>query len=360
MTSHSLTMRRHSLYSAAAVCCLAGVPLLSSSAQIAGADSLARRLTAADVHIRAEAVARLNALPLGQLTPSARRSLVRLLELEATGRAPKSSEPTSGEDETYGEYIIDLTSGVLRLQDPASLHGLVRLGIETAQDVQQFVASFGARSLPLLDDAWRTRENARSSIIATWAFATLVRGPNALRPDDRRRVLRSILAATDEYTIAVAGAARSASLTGLIPVLTDVASRLPKNDIGGERATRAANELAPLRARLGPTVLLDDAADWIAAVCGHEEGKGEGKGEGEDDRGRRSGSESRRRACDELAEQLERARTSLRAGRLSEARAALSAATRTAAAARSSRVFTAPEGAVIHGNLQYLLTRLQL
>jgi hypothetical protein len=336
-----LIVSRPSLLGRVVALVLAAVAFDTRTSVAQDVDVLASRLTMPDVHVRAEAVARLNALPVSALTPAARAAMITLLEQEATGQAPVSPDTAADGDETYDEYIIDLTSGVMRLQDPAGLRGLALLGIQTREDVQQYVASFGVRSLPLLTEAWRLKPNARPSIITTWAFSASLTGPNALTKEDRQTVLAQILSASDEYPIAVASAARSASLVALVPVLADMASPTA-NEVIRSRAEKAITLLTPARAAASPLALLDETAQWLAGFCRTE--------------GSHTG--ARNGTCTSLQNRLANAREHVVAGRTTPAINVLMAAEREAADARSKGALTAAESALIAGNAQYIASRL--
>ncbi len=346
--SRSITLRleRHPAaarlaYVAAIAITLSLTPLSTVRGQTGTADSLAHFLSTPDVHVRAEAVARLTALPLHALSGSTRRALIVLLEQEATSTAPTTGETPAEEDETYGEYIIDLTSGVLRLRDPAALRGLARLGIETSDDAQRFVASYGAQSLPFLDEAWASEEGNRAPVITTWALMLGTTGPGTLRLQDRNRILARLLAATDEQSIAVAHAASLASLTALIPALEDVARRAIDNDIVRARAQQEAAGLAALRATKSPTTVLAETSDWVTAFC--ESGGATG---------------ARHGTCTSLINQLQTVRKHLVAGRVGPATNVLQAIVRKAEAARVAGIFSAPEAALVTGGARYIIGRL--
>jgi hypothetical protein len=305
------------------------------------ADALASRLTTSNIHVRAEAVARLNALPISALTPAARGAMIALLEQEATGQAPVSADTAADVDETYSEYVIDLTSGVMRLQDPAALRGLALLGIQTGRDVQRYVASFGARSLPMLAEAWRLKSDARPSIVTTWALSATLTGPNALSKEDRQQVLASILAASDSYPIAIASAARSGSLVVLMPVLANIAAHTT-DEVISSRAEKAISLLDPQRAGMSPLALFDETAQWVAGFCG---GPGSATG-------------TRNGTCTSLQNRLDNAREHIVAGRVGPAVNVLTAIEREATDARSKGALTAAEAALISDNARYLASRL--
>ncbi len=332
------------------------------------ADSLARALTSTSIHERAEAVARLNTLPEAELSRSARNSLVTLFNAEAMGRAPVDPEPVGAEDETYSEYLVDLTDVVLKLRDPASLPGLARIGIQTSYAAQRYVASFGATALPVLDAAWRTEERARPSIVTTWAFLLAQTGGQSLKAADRGRVIASIVAAVGTYPIAVAAAAEAGPLTSLSPVLADMASHAT-SEIVRRDAREAVNELAPLRAALSSIALLDQTSEWVTAICatGHEEPGGdghEGAGHRSDARAStrndddRDGEQGRSATCERVRGSLAAARVALLANRPELAKLLLRDAAQVAGDARAKGIFSSAEAALIQGNVLDLWSRL--
>jgi hypothetical protein len=320
------------------------------------ADSLTTYLSASDVHKRAEAVGRLNALPVAELTPAARRALVNLLEAEATGHAPASTDTSAAEDETYDEYIIALTDGVLRLKDPSALRGLALMGAQTSREAQQFIASFGARGLPYLDEAWQKSESARPTVVTTWAFAAALTGPNALNPTDRRRVLASIMSAAETYPIAIAGASRATSLVELAPLLSSLSTRVTSEVVRG-RLAKALLELAPIRSQTSVATLLDRTSDWLTGFCTRGGGldleSSANASKADDDR-----PATRQIACVALWWGLKLTRADVAAGRTDAARVRLGLVARAAAFARTRGIFTAAEADIVEGNARYLLTRI--
>jgi len=125
-------------------------------------DSLVGVLASPSVYARAQAVARLNLVPLQALPAGAREAMIRLLEREATGQVTYG-ETTGPDDETYAEYVVDLARGVLRLRDPSAVRGIAFLGIETSRAAQEFIAARGAAAIPVLDEVWAAKERARPS-----------------------------------------------------------------------------------------------------------------------------------------------------------------------------------------------------
>jgi BMFP domain-containing protein YqiC len=360
--SHRLNAQR-----LARVALVTGLLLLRAqalSAQSSVADSLAPSLANPDVHVRTAAVIQLNALPTSDLSPSIRHTLINLLEAEATGRGPKNPYTTADSDETYSEYIIGLTDAVLRLRDPAALRGLVLLGAQTSGDVERFVASFGRRSLPYLDDAWRTRENARPSVIMMRALTTTVTGPNALTTAQRQRVLASLIDSVATYPTDVARAATAASLVELAPVLADVAAR-EESDVARNLASRAVSELEPLRAQVSVSTLLEKTSNALAGFCRvggveveHSAHVSRGDTEAHDSRGDTDDPSTRAAACAVIWRGLRLAQADVAAGRIAAAKAKLDLVARAAAFAGTRGIFSSAEVALIQGNARYIITRL--
>ena len=92
-------------------------------------DSLVGVLASPSVYARAQAVARLNLVPLQALPAGAREAMIQLLEREATGQVTYG-ETTGPDDETHAEYVIDLARGVLRLHDPSAVRGIGSIDVE--------------------------------------------------------------------------------------------------------------------------------------------------------------------------------------------------------------------------------------
>ena len=316
-----------------------------ASAQASIADSLAGVLASPDIHARAVAVARLDALPVAELTSGARSALVGLLDAEATHAVAPDPNQIPDEDETYDEYIIDLTSVVLKLHDPAAIRGLTLVGIQTNEDVQRYIASAGARSLPALDEAWQADPDDRPTIVTTWSFMLGVGAPDALSAQDRQRVLASIFAATDSFPIAVAGAARVASLTALEPVLADLAATAT-SDVVRSRAAKAVAVLGPARDAAMPAQLLGGTSDLVDAFCARPGLANTARVH-----------PNRPAACGKISADMNEAAAALNVSRPDDAKTALANASATAATARGTGALSAAEAAVIAGNVAYLLTR---
>src|SRR5206468_3544827 len=172
---------------------------------------------------RAAGVAMLNAVPVADLRTEGSSALISLLEREATGQVAYN-EVTADGDESWSEYIGDLSFAVLRLNDPRSLRGLALLGIETGRDAQEYVASLGAAALPALDEAWQLKATVRPDVIITWGSLLAVTGTNALSASDRTVVLSHVGTALSDYGVAVATAARRGSIVVLAPALLRIAA----------------------------------------------------------------------------------------------------------------------------------------
>jgi hypothetical protein len=317
------------------------IPTTAPQAQSRRADSLTTLLATPNIHVRAEAVARLTALPLRDLGVGTRKALIGLLEQEATGTAPTGGEVLGADDETYGEYVIDLTSAVLRFQDPSSLRGMARLGIETSPDAVQFVVSYGARSLPYLDEAWAYSESSQPSVIATWGAMLAARGTSALGPVDRERLLGKLLRAADNQPLAVARAASDASLVSFIPVLELIALRAGDDEIVRARALAAVATLKASRGRTSALTLVIQAQEWLETFCAQEGTSGQ-----------------RRATCESLTNQLGVARGDLERGAIQPARNVLEDIARKAESAGTSGALSLYESRIISVGARFIISKL--
>ena len=345
MTSFIALKRRAARWSALLLIA-SSLGATAAGAQAATADSLAGVLTSPDIHARAVAVARLDALPVTELTPAARSALVSLLDAEATHTVAPDPNQIPDEDETYDEYIIDLASVVMKLHDPAALRGLTLVGIETSEDVQRYIASSGARSLPALDEAWQGNVDARPTIVTTWAFMLGASTPDVLTATDRQRVLASVFAATDSFPIAVAGAARAASLTVFVPALSEIAVTAA-SDVVRSRAAKAVEVLGPVRDATTAGQLLGQASDLIDAFCARPGLANTARVH-----------PNRPATCGKIGADMNKAAAAFKVSRPDDAKAALGDASATAARARNIGALSAAEAAVVEGNVAYLLTRI--
>src|SRR6266487_6074011 len=104
-----------------------------------------RALDSPDWQARSSAIHVLNDLPVASLPAGFAEKVIALFEREAVDSAP-GPKPEGGEG--YGEYLIALMEGVVRLRDPRSLRGMALLGIQMSREAQEFVAEQGAAVLP--------------------------------------------------------------------------------------------------------------------------------------------------------------------------------------------------------------------
>lgn len=233
-----------------------------SPASAQSVDSLTAALGSTSVAVRSNAVAALAMLPLSAIAPSTRNALIALLEREATGTQPVDPQPRSEDDETWGEYVIDLTDLVRTLGDRRSLRGLAMLGIETSRAAQEFVASFGSQALPPLDEAWATKPNARPSVITAWAI--IARSADSTT---RVAVLQRLLAPNDTFPIALADAAVAGNLTALVPLLDSLAQSGSFFPIVQGALREAADQLRPAFAAMPAPELLAQYNTVLAGIC---------------------------------------------------------------------------------------------
>ena len=227
-------------------------------------DSLVGVLASPSVYARAQAVARLNLVPLQALPAGAREAMIRLLEREATGQVTYG-ETTGPDDETYAEYVVDLARGVLRLRDPSAVRGIAFLGIETSRAAQEFIAARGAAAIPVLDEVWAAKERARPAIITTWGY-TLASTTNGLDAEDRAVLLGRIIRAAAAYLIPTARAARTASLITLLIPLRQIADTAT-DPVVKNRLLAAAAELDARMAAASATDVLAQLAEVVAGIC---------------------------------------------------------------------------------------------
>ncbi len=314
-------------------------------AQAPEADALAERLSDPQAHVRADAVARLNSLPLEELTPNARAKLVALLDAEARKAMPAPEDVSSEEDERYDEYLLDLTDAVLKLRDPGSLRGMALLGIHSGLEAQRYVASFGSQSLALLGEAWRSDPELRADVMGTWGF--MLAGTGTLSDQERDQLLSEIMSVADEHPIYVATAARTAPLPVLSPVLADLAASAT-SVVVRSRTEKAVQELAPLRSAMSAEALLRETERIARSFCSVPGLKVKPP----------HGHLNRPAACGKIGADFEEARAALSTGRPADARAALGDAAAVATEARSSGMLTAAEASLVAGNASYLASRI--
>lgn len=225
-------------------------------------DSLATQLTSADVRTRSVAISALAHVPLTSLPPSTRTTLMSLLEREANGTQvvdPRTADPA---DETWDEYIIDLTDLVVRVGDSRALRGVTMLGIETSRAAQEFVAGFGAQALAPLDQAWAKKPNARPSVITVWGM--LARNSDSLTA---LTAMQRLIAPDDTFPIALASAAEAGNLVALVPFMDSLAASLASRPIVQGAVEETANALRPQFMSLSPAQLIAQYNRWLGAIC---------------------------------------------------------------------------------------------
>ena len=316
-------MTRISLASALGL--LLALPVGASGQNV---DSLVGVLASPSVYARSQAVARLNLVPVQALSSQARQAMVQLLEREATGQV-SYGETTGADDETYSEYVIDLTRGVLRLQDASAVRGIAFLGIETSRAAQEFIAARGAAAIPVLDEVWTSKERARPAIITTWGY-TLASTANSLAPEDRAALLGRIIQSVAAYPIPAARAARTASLITLLIPLRQISDTATDPAVRS-RLIAAAAELEPRMAAASATDVLAQLADVITGICQRATG-------------------ARHGTCTSIQSLLTDAQRHIAAGRTNAAHSVLSALQQRAQAALSDGTLTALEETVIAEN----------
>src|SRR5258705_3530703 len=180
---------------------------------------LLRALDSPDWQTRSSAISNLNDLSVASLPAGFAEKVIALFEREAVDSVP-GPKPDGGEG--YGEYLIELMRGVVRLRDPRSLRGMALLGIQMSRKAQEFVAEQGAVALPFLDEAWRD-ENARPPVALTWAYMLTTYSARLSR-NDRLEIIRRVLDAHSIDTHSFLFAVDHAQLVIAIPLIERVAT----------------------------------------------------------------------------------------------------------------------------------------
>jgi hypothetical protein len=242
----------------AAVLSLAALPCLPERARAQDPVSWVQALDSPDWRVRADAMNRLNSLTLTELPASFRSKAIALLEREGTSSA--GSEAGEG----YGEYVIAVVEGVLRLNDPGAVRGMALVGINTSRNAQEFVAAQGGMALVPLDEAWQD-ENSREAVGETWALM-IVSFAGRLTADERLQVIRRILSARGADAQAFTNAVDDAALGAAVPVVEDVAATDPSS-IVRTVAAGVASRLRDQRAALTPSAQVDRLKEALSALC---------------------------------------------------------------------------------------------
>jgi len=294
-------------------------------------DSLVAQLGATDWQRRGDAIARLNLLPVEALPPTFAPTAIALLEREAT-----NPDPGPREGEGYGEYLIAVMSGVVRLQDPRSLRGLALLGIQMSRGAQEYVASQGAPSLPFLDEAWARSQS--DAVATTWAYM-LGRYATALSRPERLQVIARLVAVLPDNSRAFTWAAVMGPLPEAVPLVEMVATGDARPETR-QAGIRALASLRPVRDRLSSREVLQRVSDWLDAFCWSATG-------------------ARGDACKMLSVSLTNATSQVESRGLTGTRLALEDLVRQARTARAAGGLRDIEEHFIVGNAEYLSTRPQ-
>jgi hypothetical protein len=340
--------RRRLLALAAAGAALA-VP---APAQVASAESepsiatLAQELDSPDYQTRSGAVGMLNLRSVAEIPPAVVDKLIALLEKEAEGEAREEERKNAaatkasdeeGEGEGYGEYLLTLAHGVVRLNDRRALHGVALGVLSTSRRAEDFVAAGGGTSLPYLDETWRRRPSMRGGVAETWAIM-LGKYTDRLTPAEQRLVRARIFGVLAQDPLSFAWAAHIAQLPELLPVLQMLAAS-GSEEFAPDRAASVVRELTPARARLSPAALLQSLDEWLQALC-------------LDRRGARAG------ACESLTKSLTDARGYVNGNLAKPAVTALTAFATRADAARAEGAISEGERRLLAGNARYVVSRL--
>jgi len=220
-------------------------------------ESLVAMLDSPDWQVRSDAIARLNLISASRLPTSYATTIISLLEREAT------SPNSRGEGEGYGEYLLGVVNGVVRLHDPRSLRGLALLGIQASREAQDYVASQGGKSLPFLDEAWARSHS--DAVATTWAYM-LGKSPQALSRAERLQVMARLLGVLPGNSRGFTWAAVMGPLPELVPLVEEIASSDPM-PARRQAGAQALQRLRPLRDRLSTRDLFARFSDWLDALC---------------------------------------------------------------------------------------------
>lgn len=226
-------------------------------------DSTLGRQLASDFRVRAEAVARIAAVPALQLHPSIATNLIN--ELDSLGAArlaapPAATGPDSvDEQEAYPEYVISLSRAVVRLKDRRSVRALALGGLVTSKEIQRFVAAQGAQALGSLDTAFAVSDATAPAVVSTWGY-TLASTQSGLKFEDSVYVYARIVMSSQYYPVSFAYAARNANLFELIPELDSIVARAADSQPVVAAVARATKrKLTPVRDSAS-------SADWLARL----------------------------------------------------------------------------------------------
>jgi hypothetical protein len=235
----------------------------------AAQDTTIVRQQAPDFRLRADAIARIAALPPKEVHPLIVANLIN--ELDSVGSAQLSVPPGDSEapeeQEQYPEYRISLARAVFRVardmsgsQKQSSVRSLVFGGLPVSREIQRFVADQGKASLGALDTAFAASDATAPAVVSTWGY-TLAAMPSQLSFEDSVYVYARILLSAQYYPVAFTYSARHARLFELMPELDSIVSQ---GTAEGKPALAAAARVASRK--LIPARDSAKAADWVARL----------------------------------------------------------------------------------------------
>jgi hypothetical protein len=314
---------------------LLGVLLAGSTrADAQAADSLARGLDSSSVTARADAIARLSALGLANISPAVRTRLMVLLETEGSTRFATAAD-TADSDERFSGYIEELASLVVQFQDPRALRGLCLAGLDVSRDVQLFVVANAAASFPFLEEAW-TSPLRQQGTLETWG--RMLGAPSTSLSQAQQLTIRQhVLAASVTYPIGFLWAASLGQLGDLASVAQTLATT-STDPIVQSRAATVQATLAAVQANLSNVALLTLSQEWLEGFCQGSAG-------------------SRHGACQSLDNHFDNAIKHL-GGNANAARNVLDALISRASDAASIGDLSAQEASLVIGNATLVLSRL--
>lgn len=296
-------------------------------------DTLSTQLKSPDWGVRYGAVIELDKLPVSSLPDGIRTQLIGLLQSEAL--APDKGPPP-GEGEEYGEYVIDLSLLVVKLDDPRAIRAVALLGIQMSLDAQEFLAKQGPAALPALDESWEGSETSRTSIMNTWGFLVTAAPGNGMTKTDVAGILRRMLAGADSAQVGFSAAAvDDAALVEAVPIM----QHFLKADSTDQVERVWIHQLEATRDSMPPGQLAARLRLWTTGICQGATG-------------------ARLGACESVDNLLEDAEKQIAANRRNPARQALAALAKRAKAAEQVGAFSANETVLITENARYLESRL--
>src|ERR1041385_2900237 len=218
-----------------------GAAVCSPGAAAQVPDSVSMLISSHDRAERASGVAWLLSIPANQWTTSIRDQVTSLVNQEGK----RSIDPAMVESDTgeaAGHYEIDLVRAAVRLADPASLPGLVYLGLRVSPQAKSFIVSRGGEALPLLQRAYTSDEELKVPSVQTVGLILSSMG-DRISDQDRLLAYRMLLKATP-YELSFL---RNA---GLFPELSGVLSYAADSSSDEAERARAIQRLPYFRSKL--------------------------------------------------------------------------------------------------------------